>query len=465
MIRRTIALVGAFACASALLAAPPAHAAAPEAGVNRAFVRVNQVGYLPHEPKVAYAMTRRSAPHARYVVVRRGEVVRRGRLGKDVGRWSKRWRHVYRIRLGGLQRRGTYRIVVRGSANGRSPGFRIAPGRRLYRPLRRHAVMFFRTQRDGSNVPSGQLHRRPSHLADRRAGTYAKPRYRHGRLVGRPRKIAGPVDVSGGWFDAGDYLKFVETSTYADALLLVAARKTPGDKRLRREAMYGLRWLDKMWRDRTKTLLYQVGIGDGGKSVVGDHDLWRLPQRDDRLRVRRGDPKFFIKHRPAFRAGKPGARISPNLAGRLAAVFALGAQLEARKHPDRARALLRKARTVLHLARTKNAGRLLTTSPHSYYEEDEWRDDMELGATEIAVATRKLGRPHVRRDLRRAARWARAYVRGPHHGWYTLARDDNSAIAHADLARALSRRGGRGARCFEAGARTRPTLPAARRQA
>lgn len=440
MNRRPIALVGAVACASSLLAASPTTGATP--APVRVVVRVNQVGYLPHDPKIAYAMTRKAARHATYQVVRRGDVVAHGRLGKDVGRWSKRWPHVYRIRFGRLDEPGTYRLVLGGEARGRSPRFRIGSGRRLYGPLRRRTVTFFRTQRDGANVPPGQLRRRPSHLTDRHARTYAAPTYRDGRLVGKLRKVDGPVDVSGGWFDAGDYLKFVETSSYADALLFVAARESPGDERLRREARYGLRWLDKMWRDRSRTLLYQVGIGDGNKSIVGDHDLWRLPQRDDRLDVSPGDPRYFIKHRPALRAGRPGARISPNLAGRLAAAFALGAQSYAKPRPARARALLRKARVVLGRARTSQVRRLLTTSPHAYYEEDEWRDDMEFGATEIAIAAHALGRPHVRRDLKRAAQWARAYVRGPHHGWYTLARNDTSAVAHADLARALAGRGG-----------------------
>ena len=39
-------------------------------------------------------------------------------------------------------------------------------------------------------------------------------------MQGGLERIGGPVDVSGGWFDAGDYLKFVETASYVTAMML-----------------------------------------------------------------------------------------------------------------------------------------------------------------------------------------------------------------------------------------------------
>jgi hypothetical protein len=63
---------------------------------------------------------------------------------------------------------------------------------------------------------------------------------------------------------------------------------------------------------------------------------------------------------------------------------------------------------------------------------------MELGAAEIALALHRLGgraRPYVRD----AARWARGYLRAGSED--TLNLYDTSALAHADLARAMSRTG------------------------
>ena len=88
------------------------------------------------------------------------------------------------------------------------------------------------------------------------------------------------------------------------------------------EARFGVDWLQRMWNDRTRTLYYQVGIGDGNDAIVGDHDIWRLPQADDTYGG--SDPRYrYIRNRPVFQAGPPGSPISPNLAGRDAAALAL----------------------------------------------------------------------------------------------------------------------------------------------
>jgi endoglucanase len=68
----------------------------------------------------------------------------------------------------------------------------------------------------------------------------------------------------------------------------------------------------------------QVGIGDGNNQILADHDLWRLPEIDDALDVHQGDDMYFVKYRPVFRAAPANSTVSPNLAGRLAAAFALG---------------------------------------------------------------------------------------------------------------------------------------------
>ncbi|MCR6032807.1 hypothetical protein GGQ22_15390 [Nocardioides sp. zg-579] len=416
--------------------APAERAAEPVAAV----VRVNQVGYAAGEPVVAQVMTAAPAPRATYALIdAAGGVVASGPLGADVGRWSDRWPHVHRVSVP-APADGRYRVEVRGAAAGASPTFAVAPATELYGPLAANGVRFFQAQRDGADVVGSVMQRRPSHLADRRARLHRPPRFRGTRLVGDLRPAGGRVDVRGGWADAGDYLKLVETTSYAASLLLVAARdaRTPVPG-LVEEALHGVRWLDRAWLDRRKALVYQVGLGEGRPGLRGDHDAWRLPQADDRRRVSPGDAAYLLKHRPAFVTGGPRARISPNLAGRTAAALALAAQVLAEERPDRARAHLRTARAVLARARTRDVGRLLTTSPHVYYEEDEWRDDLELGATEIALAGQALDVPAARQraDLRAAARWARSYLRSPRHGWYTLARDDQSAVAHADLVRAL----------------------------
>jgi endoglucanase len=146
-----------------------------------------------------------------------------------------------------------------------------------------------------------------------------------------------------------------------------------------------------------------------------------------------------VSHRAVFRAAPPHKRISPNLVGRVSAAFALAAVADARDHPRRARHELTKAKLLFARAATRHPPKQLVTAlPHAFYPEDSWQDDMELGAAEIALASRRLGgqaRPYVVAS----GHWARAYIRSRYGD--TLNLYDTSALAHAALVNALSRTG------------------------
>jgi hypothetical protein len=281
------------------------------------------------------------------------------------------------------------------------------------------------------------LHRKPSHLHDAHATVYKTPRFDpDSDEITDPglTKIGGPVNVSGGWFDAGDYIKFTHTTAFADVVLLSAARELgrSAPSSLVREGQYGLDWLKKMWRPGTKTLYLQVGTGNGTSSgsFFGDHDLWRLPQADDHNSAPKD--RIAAAHRPVFEAAAPGKPISPNLAGRVAAAFALAAQTAPHKQAVND---YKQAVTILGLAATKSPPQPLTTAlPNDFYPESTWRDDMELGTAEAALAAERLHRP-ARHWLEQSAHWARQYFRTERGDTFNLY--DDSALAHADLVRAL----------------------------
>ncbi|WP_327102800.1 glycoside hydrolase family 9 protein [Nonomuraea glycinis] len=408
------------ALALALLAsanAGPALAAAP------GLVRVDQVGYWPGESQHAYLMTRGGA--GRFTVVdRRGRVVLTGRAGRDRGAWNSRYPHVYDLDLTRLRTPGRYRVKAGGAT---SAEFGIAPAQNPAAKV----LGFLGLQRDGADAP-----REPSHRNDRAASVYDWPTFtgpETDEIKGRLTKIGGPVDVEGGWFDAGDYLKFTHIQAYVDTLLWAAQRdgKVTGSA-LRKEADHGLKYLDKMWDEESKTLYIQVGIGAGDAkgTFVGDHDIWRLPEADDNDRAK---THRFIRHRPVFRAAAPGKQVSPNLAGRTAAAFALAAQLE--PSVERATRLLDQAASLYAMARTTGVDRLVTSLPHAFYPESVWRDDMQLGGAELALAAQRLRDPRAGRWLAEAARWARGYL--DEEPGDTLNLYDVSALAHADLVKAM----------------------------
>lgn len=441
------ALSGALAggCAASVLPSMP-HVPLQETAP--VMFRVDQVGYPQAGPKRVLAMTRARVASRGFVVVgAHGRVAMRGRA-TGPRRWNRRY-VVYALDLSGLTAPGLYTIRF---AGWRSPRVRVAAPAGLYRPLVDGAIAFLQSQRDGPETIPGTMRRRPSHLGDAAAAVYRAPTYRGNALLAAPIPTGEHVDVSGGWFDAGDYLKLVETASFVDVALLYTARDyqagVSNQAALLAEARHGTDWLLKMWDQARRVLYFQVGIGDGtaDERILGDHDLWRLPQADERANPRPGSPTYLIAHRPVFAAGAPGQPISPNLAGRLAGAFALCAQVFAHSDPAYAQRCLLAGQTIYDQANIHPRGRLTTSVPFAYYPESEWRDDMELGATELYLATSELegsepaGLPHPQAFfyLSPAGYWANAYITARSSGQDSFNVYDTSALAHRDLALILS---------------------------
>ena len=409
-------------------------------------VRVDRVGYATGCTKQALVMSDRALPHATFTVLdHNGKIAAEGPLRGDHGPWNARWRHVYRADFSGLTRPGVYTLRV---ADVASPIFSISSGQKLFAPLVDHAVTFFQAQRDGGDVIPGALHRRPSHLNDRSATVFRPPSYRAFLLAGPLVATGATRDVSGGWFDAGDYLKFAGTASFSDLLMLVALRdfgpRVHDRKALDAEARFGLAWLLKLWDPAHRTLVYQVGLGDGnGRRVLGDHDLWRLPQADDKSPSGPSAPTRNEAHRPAFSMDPPGSGASPNLAGRLAGVFGLCAQVYTKSRPELAHRCLAAGQTIFDQADTALRGPLLASSPAAYYAEPEWRDDMELGAVELYLGTLRsrdtTGLPHADPNyyLVPAGTWADQYMRSASAGKDTFNLFDVAALAHFDLVQVM----------------------------
>jgi hypothetical protein len=340
---------------------------------------------------------------------------------------------VYPIDITGLKTAGTYQIKVGGTV---SPSFKVDSAAALFSPVAEDVVKFFQVQRDGSNVIPGVLNRKPSHLADRTASVYAVPTFTGDDTISSKMSKTGvTIDASGGWFDAGDFLKFTETTSYAVTNLLLSERSR-ASAALDTEAQYGLDFLSKMWDAKNGVLYAQVGVGGGSskENFNGDHDVWRLPEADDALNVKPGDANYYVKYRPVFAANKAGQKISPNLAGRVAAAFAVAAQNLAAGDKAKAAQYLNTAAAIYGLADTAGGG-IVSAYPHGYYPESSYLDDLELGATELALAGMALGDNRAGGWETDAGKWAKAYLASGDRG--TLNVYDTSALGHADLIRLL----------------------------
>lgn len=206
------------------------------------------------------------------------------------------------------------------------------------------------------------------------------------------------VDATGGWHDAGDYLKFVITVGHSANLMLIAYQRHPeafadgdnnGTPDVLDEARIGLAWLLKMWDPSHGVLYYQVGD-------VSDHNVgWRMPEGDD----------SNFPPRPVW-AVEPGK--GANVAGKTAAALALAASLwndpaNSFYDPDLADTYLTAARQIYDYGKARPEAQPATGDPDlagSFYPEESWQDDMALGAAELYRAT---GDPAYLAD-------ARAYV-------------------------------------------------------
>ena len=247
------------------------------------------------------------------------------------------------------------------------------------------------------------------------------------------------MDLEGGWLDAGDFIKFTHTTAYADTLLFASERALGGSSpaTLDPEARFGLRWLAKAWDPRAGVLALQVGIGSGNTAGTfnGDHDVWRLPQLDDALT---GPANRYLTRRPAFRANDPGTPLPPNLAGRVTAAFALAAQVDAGRNLPRARRELDVAAAIFGAARDRQ--RPGSGCGHRAAARVLSREFLarRSGARRGRAGARRpeAGDPRAGRWLKAGERWARAFL-AREAGEDTLNLYDTSALAHADLRRAL----------------------------
>jgi endoglucanase len=506
---------------------------APRARAQSVYVRVSQVGYEAGEtPFRAYLMSKVPQSGASFKVINsKGATAFSGQVGALLGTWSHSTKESFEVYALDFSVPGgdLYSISVSGSANASSPHFAVDCPEALYSGLLLNTLFFYETERDGADFIRNALRTEPGHLKDENAHVYDTPPLDTNDFIDilppAPPLTAAKlpnIDAAGGWWDAGDYEKYVETTSYTVALMQIGIRdfpnqmgpysqvnppappgsisfagdSAPGAPRssdFTNEAKFGVDWLLKMWDDKTQTLYYQVDnsqdwdyYGEGSPSsatgncggtyttpycLITEYDIWTLPQAADNF-DQPGDPQacdplttFYICNRPVYVAGPAGSKISPNLAGRLAADFALCYQLNRSTNSSLGNKCLKNAEDIFALADTSYpdpaptvgsgscANCLLTIAPFDGYPEDVWEDDMELGATELYFALQSAGGaenlptglPHSNPIdyLKQATQYAKNYITNIYDAGFadTLNLYDVSGLAHFELYRALEMAG------------------------
>jgi endoglucanase len=378
---------------------------------SAAFIRVNQVGYLPDGLKDAVVCALEPVNVQRFTVeTEQGRTVFGPSSAKRSGSFGP-CTETWRLDFSALRTAGRFR--VRAGAYS-SPVIRI--GADVYAGLADTLMVYMRQQRSGYNP----FLRDSAHKLD-------------GLIVDHPTRTGQFINVSGGWADAADYLQYVTTSATATYHLLAAWRDAPAafadayDGRGERgrngvpdvldEARHGLAWLTRMFPDDS-TMFNQLGDDR-------DHAFWDLITTDSSdygWGKGRERPVYPCTGKPqGLLRNKNRATGYASTAGKMAAAFALGSQLLASRDRALADTLRRKAIAAYALGiRYPGACQTAPGSSPYFYEEDNWVDDMELGASMLHALTRE------RRYLDDAMAFARREPVTPwmgadtasHYQWY-----------------------------------------------
>ena len=347
--------------------------------VENTWIRINQLGYKAGTPKVAILTTKASVSPGTFGLVDAStdQVVFSAGAGKSFGAYGP-FSGTWRLDFTTFRKPGQYYLRA---GDVRSPEFTI--GKSAYDGTADFALNYMRQQRSGYNP----FLKDSCHTRD-------------GYTLYGPMPDGTFVDVSGGWHDATDYLQYSATSANATYLLLAAYRDFPmvfRDKHLANglegnnkrpdvldEAIWGLEWLSKMHPQ--KDWMFNQIADDR------DHTGYRLPNKDSAdygYGKGKGRPVYFVSGEVQG-LGKHKNRTTgtSSTAGKFATAFALGAQIFSKEHLlfD---SLLGKARSAYDFGLAKPG--VMQTAPNKaryFYEEDNWVDDMELGAALLFQTTK-----------------------------------------------------------------------------
>lgn len=337
------------------------------------WIRINQIGYLPHSVKAGVYLSTNEGEAAVFTLHQTltDEIVYTGHPKAYSGaNWGMK--AAARLDFSDFHSEGSYYLKY---GTTQSPHFSI--GTHVYNGSADFILNYMRQQRCGYNP----YFKDSCHVHD-------------GFIVDHPTRTGEIIDVTGGWHDASDYLQYLTTSANAVYHLLFAYQQNPevysdahdasglkganGQPDILDEARWGLEWMLKMNPDS--------GVMFNQIADDRDHRGYRLPTKDS---VSYGNglyrPVYFITGKPQGLAKHKNRTTGvSSSAGKFASSFALGARLFKDIDPELSELLQSKAIDAWEFALT-DLGETQTAcnvSPY-FYEENNYIDDLELAAWEL----------------------------------------------------------------------------------
>lgn len=378
----------AFCCAVLLFTA--------SAAAQSAYIRINQAGYLPSDSKIAIAFSAKPLDGKFSVLDAASKrPVFAGRLRATAEQaWGSKFPFYYALDFTRIKRTGNF-IVRLENTGEMSRQFPIG-----YYPAYQEDLLFFmRQQRCGYNPFLGVA----CHQHD-------------GKSFFGPMPDGTVIDVTGGWHDAGDQLKYLITASNATARLMLAYELQKdkfadavdalgrsganGIADVLDEAKWGLDWIFKL-HPAPDQLFHQVADDR-------DHRGFKLPDHDNAdygWGPNSYRPVYFADGRPqGLSKWKSTSTGIANIAGRSAAAMAMGYRIWKNdvKDPQYAAKCLKAALELYAMGQKQEGYQQGNSYGAPYrYNEDTWADDMEWAAAELYKAT---GEAQFLSDAKRYAR-------------------------------------------------------------
>lgn len=249
----------------------------PLAAQSEVYIRYNHLGYAPSAHKVLVVHSVQDISQEHWTLTCSGNEVLGGLVGESLaGRTGHTsFEFNYQIDLSALEALGTYELCIKST----KVQFSIAQD--PYSFIASDVLRYFRVLRSGTRQT---LDHKLSHRGDKRCPI-------HRRVNGKNHQwemtdyLPKKMDVSGGWYDAGDYLKFTLTTAYASYMMLSAYEINPELFQYQKysktslndlldEATIGLEFLMKVSADSTEFI---IQVGGHKDHMQGD----RLPEHDE----------------------------------------------------------------------------------------------------------------------------------------------------------------------------------------
>jgi len=349
-----------------------------------AYIRVNQLGYLEQDSKQGILFSKDILQGKKFILLKESNDRRalRARPIQEISGSYGNFDHHYLLDFSDFEKPGRYKIKIKGTKIESLP-FTI--GAEAYNDAHEITLAYIRQQRCGYNPFYDEV----CHQKD-------------GKSAYGPMPDGTYVDVSGGWHDAGDHLRYLMTSGNTVCRLLLAYQENPnifGDKfnalgqdgangtpDILDEARWGLEWMHRM-HPQPDQLFHQVADDR-------DHNGFNLPFLDSAnygwgpgtyrtAYYATGEPQGLGKYQNTSTG-------IANLAGRYAAAMGMAYQIwkDVLNDPSFAEECLQAGIEVYAMGLKQPGCQEGTPNRAPYrYHEVTWTDDMEWGAAELFKST------------------------------------------------------------------------------